>query len=194
LTPLIRAGVLTPRQINNGGTGFSIDEIRRLTAFTESLPPPPGEGSDLLPLVVCFNRLARRHCAGADFLHSILTRKTTAYSPDLGLLNIVVPGEALRHAKAVATLRHMISHGRYADLSRINGFTRQLWGPLAFVRAREATQLVAAGKLRFRRSNYGRRGEPNIYNVGDIVRDIQSWLGPYFVDVDAIEPPLPMLD
>ena len=194
LMPWIKAGVLTPNQMNNGGIGFSSDEVRTLTAFAENLPPPPENDPGLLPLFPSLSRLAQRPGASADFLRSILTRKTAAYSSGPGLSNITVPGEALRHAHAVAALRHMISDGRYTDLSKIKAFTKELWGPLAFLRELEATQLIAARKLRFRRASYARRGAPRLYNVGDIVRDIQSWLGPYLLDVDTLEPRLPAHD
>jgi ribosomal protein L37AE/L43A len=191
LTPIIESGALTPLKIGHGRIAFGVDEVRSITAIIRALPPPPPGRTDLRPAMGCLKSLTWYEGASAEFIRSILDGRLETYSSGPTLHDLLIPQEAYAEIRTAAKLRHSISRGEYADLSQLNRLTRELWGPLAIFRTREADQLVAAGKLRFKRVSYKRRGDPRRYHVGDIVRDIQSWIGPVHFDLEALERYLP---
>jgi hypothetical protein len=188
---LVEAGALTPLKIGHGRLAFAVDEVRAITAFIGALPAPSSDQSDLVPARKCLRSLAWYEGASAAFVRSVFDGTIEAYASGSTFRDLLIREEDHIEIRALAKLRHHISHGEYADLSRLNKLTEELWGPFATYRAIEVNQMMAAGKLRFKRVDYKRRGDPRLYHVGDIVRDIQSWTEPTYFDVDELELRLP---
>ncbi len=191
LTPLIEAGALTPLKIGQGRLAFAVDEVRTITALIRALPAPPPGRTDLKPALRRLRSLYRYAGASAEFFRLVFEHTIDAYAAGPTLRDLLIPEDDCIEIQVLAKLRHDIVHNKYADLPRLNKMTEQLWGPFATYRTIEANQLVAAGKLRFKRVAYNRRGDPRLFHVGDIVRDIQSWTEPTYFDVDELELRLP---
>lgn len=194
LSTLIKAGHLTPRRTPNGGVGFALAEVQTLVTAAANLPIVAGEAADLMALPACISRLAKFRGGYANLIDSILTGEIEAFSSDGSFGGIRVFAPDFLDAQATTALRYWIGHRQYKCLQKINRYTTRLWGTMGRYSIPEANQLVAGGKLRFQRVQHKQRGDPRIYHVGDIVRYIQSWIGPFLIDVDAIESKLPPLD
>lgn len=194
LSPFIEAGLLKRVRVNKQITAFEIEGAQALGSVFERLPePPPGEtemvqARALLRTAILLNR-------GTAFLHGLVAGKLEAYSSGPRLCDVYLPRHESLHSHSLWKLEAWTGRNHYVDLAKFNVEAKRLWGPLGIYSTIEANQLVAAKRLGFNRANFKtRRGDPRLYHVGDLIRDIQSWLGPFLIDVDSIEPPLPVFD
>jgi ribosomal protein L37AE/L43A len=190
LRPFLEIGKLTPLRTERGGLAFDADEVEKINSALASLPNPPTGRSDLLAAPACVQRLAHHAGAMSAFLKSILDHEVEAYSTGGRLDEVWVPEAVFLETQALSALRSWISQAQYRDIHQISGRTTRLWGPMAKYSIPQANQLVASGGLRFKRVNYDQGGDPRRYYVADLVRDVQSWLGPFLIDVDSLEPPI----
>jgi hypothetical protein len=194
LSPFVEAGLLMPVRRNKQITAFQVEEAQALSSAFERLPGPPHSQMNLAPARAVL-RTALLLNSATTFLHDLVAGKLEAYSSGRRLCDVFLPRHEALHSHSVWKLKAWAGRNYYADLAKFNVEAKRLWGPLGIYSTIEANQLVAAGRLRFKRANFKtRRGEPRLYHVGDLVRDIQGWLSPFLIDVDAVEPRLPVLD
>jgi hypothetical protein len=194
LSPFVEAGLLMPVRRSEQITAFQAEEAQALSSAFERLPEPPLGQTDLVPARAVLRTAILLNTA-TTFLQELVSGKLEAYSSGPRLCDVFLPRHQALHSHSVWKLKAWAGRNYYADLAKFNVEAKRLWGPLGIYSTIEANQLVAAGGLRFKRANFKtRRGDPRRYHVGDLIRDIQSWLGPFVIDVDAIEPRLPVLD
>lgn len=193
--PWIEAGLLTPVEMPRGAKGFSraavMEALERVARH--ALPAPEGEKLDTFNQVVMLDMT--NHFTKADLLRDLAAGNLTCYAagPVTQVNDILISFWDSVHRRAAANIGRQIEAGAYMRLVDFNKPALKLWGAWGRYNGRECDQMVAGGRLRFGYQRaVARTKRPNkqpdkIYHVGDLVRATQSWLGPQYFDVDALE-------
>jgi hypothetical protein len=192
LTPWIEAGMITRVKAAGGTLACRLDEVERARSQFQSLPDPPAKSLCLINGVAAFARQGgSTTCRPSSLLTHILSGDLPAYSNGPTLADTVIEQSHLEYLMSIHVLGHWVQSRVHCTVQRFNKHAVRIWGTMGIYDVREAMQLVAADELRVRYSSYRIRGwQQPLFNVADLIRNVQGSFHPHHFDLDDLENPL----